>query len=202
MNREAIVVKETIENDFKDSNEQELEGFFDKFKNDNRTISFIEYYNRTVLDREKIKFGEFKHQWAIQGMTKEIYAYFDLNYDRLKMEIASDKNIRLFFERHCTKKRREGSFCSKLFHTILPDEFPPVDNPIRKHFGLQNSDFITAVLTIKKGYELFAKENDRLVDLIRKVLSKDKFSYLRVNELSDIRILDLYYWFKISRKNK
>ena len=31
------------------------------------------------------------------------------------------------------------------------------------------------------------------------ILSKDKFSGLRVKELSDIRILDMYYWFRKSR---
>jgi len=194
-----ILVKKKIEEDFKKFNERELERFFDKFQNDERTILFIKYYNKTALDKERIKFGEFKHQWAIQGMTKDVYNYFDRNYDELKKEIIREKNIRAFFEKYCVKKRREGSFCSKLFHTILPSEFPPVDNPIRKRFNLQNEEFITSVLIIKNGYELFIKENSKLINLIRKVLSKSKFAYLRIDELSDIRILDMYYWFKENR---
>ena len=35
---------------------------------------------------------------------------------------------------------------------------------------------------------------------IKKLLSKQKYAYLRINELSDIRILDMYYWFKESRE--
>ena len=77
-----------------------------------------------------------------------------------------------------------------------------MDNPIRKRFNLQNEDFITSVLIIKRGYELFIKENSELITVIRKILSKDKFSYLRINELSDVRILDMYYWFKENRERQ
>lgn len=197
-----IDIKKKIEEDFSEFDEQEFEDFFDKFKENKRTIKFIEYYNKTVLDKERIKFSEFKYQWAIQGMTKEIFGYFDKNHDKLKGEITKKKNIRTFFKKYCTKKRREGSFCSKLFHTFLPSEFPPVDNPIREYFGLQREDFIDDVLIIKKGYELFIKGNPKIINLIRKVLSKSKFFYLRANELSDIRILDMYYWLEGSRKKK
>lgn len=199
MESEAILVKKQIEEDFKGSTAQELENFFEQFRKDKRTLSFISYYNRTVLDKERIRFGEFKKQWAIQGMTKEIYTYFDENYDQLKGEIITKKDISSFFENYCTRDRREGSFCSKLFHTFFPSEFPPVDNPIRRRFNLKNEDFITSVLIIKKGYELFVKGNPKLINLIRKILSEDKFSFLRIDELSDIRILDMYFWFKLNR---
>jgi hypothetical protein len=58
------------------------------------------------------------------------------------------------------------------------------------------------VLILKRGYELFITENQGILSLIRKILSKDKFSYLRVKELSDMRILDMYYWFKGNRMKK
>ena len=193
-------VKSQIEKDFKDLNENELEAFFEKFKSDRRTISFLEYYNRTVLNKEKIDFGEFKRQWAIQGMTREVFNYFNENFDKLKKEIQKEKNIQKFFKEHCCTVRNEASFCSKVFHTILPEEFPPVDNPIKnKRFHLKD-DLIQSVLIIKRGYQLFIKENQDKMRLIRKVLSKPKFAYLRINELSDIRILDMYYWFKENRE--
>lgn len=193
-------VKQQIEEDFKNLNEKELETFFEQFKNDRRTVSFLEYYNRTVLDKERINFGEFKRQWAIQGMTKEVFNYFNNNFDKLKIEIQTEKNIQKFFKEHCCTVRNEASFCSKVFHTILPKEFPPVDNPIKnKRFHLKD-DLIQSVLIIKQGYELFIKKNQDKMQLIRRVLSKPKFAYLRVNELSDIRILDMYYWFKENRE--
>jgi len=118
-------------------------------------------------------------------------------------EIRGKENITDFYNRFCIDNlgKKRGSFCSKLFHTILPSKFSPVDNQIRKRFNLQNEDFITSILIIKRGYELFIKENTKLINLIRKTLSKSKFSYLRIKELSDIRILDMYYWFKLNRLN-
>jgi len=195
----AILVKKKIEEDFGKEN---VEFFFDKFKGDKRTVSFIEYYNKTILDKEKIRFGKFKYQWAIQGMPKSFYTYFDKNYDELIKEIKKDKNIETFFKKYCIHDRKEVSFCSKLFHTILPSEFSPLDTAIRKRFNLDREDSIKNVLIIKRGYELFIKENSELMNLIRKILSKSKFSYLRINELSNVRILDMYYWFKENRDRK
>lgn len=196
----ANSVKIQIEKDFNALDESELEEFFKKFKDDNRTLSFLEYYNKSVLDKEKIDFGEFKRQWAIQGMTREVFNFFTENFEILKKEIKKERDIKTFFEKYCCTVRKEASFCSKLFHTILPDEFPPVDNPIKKKFYLQKEEFIKSVLIIKKGYQLFIKKNQDKINLIKKLLSKPEFAYLRIDELSDIRILDMYYWFKENRE--
>jgi hypothetical protein len=206
MNREeietkAVLIANKIDQDFRELEGQELEDFFDKFQNDKRTLSFIDYYNRTVLDKEKINFGTFSYQWALH-LPKTFYTYFNENFNYLANEIKNNKNLEDFHKHFCITQsgKRMSSFCSKLFHTLLPSEFPPVDNPIRKQFGLQKEDFITSVLIIKRGYELFIQENPKQINLIRTILSKDKFSYLRINRLSDIRILDMYYWFKENRE--
>jgi hypothetical protein len=196
----ASFVKDQIKKDFFTLYESDFEGFFEKFKDDKRTLSFLKFYNKTVLDKEKIDFGEFKRQWAIQGMTRKVYNSFNENYFKIKEEIQKERDIRKFFENNCCSVRREASFCSKLFHTVLPDEFPPVDNPIRRKFHLQNEEFIKCVLIIKLAYKLFIIENPDKLKLIRQLLSKPRFAYLRVKELSDIRILDMYYWFKESRE--
>lgn len=196
----ANLVKIQIENNFNALNESELEKLFEKFKGDRRTISFLEYYNKTVLDKEKIDFGEFKRLWAIRGMKRKVSNFFNENFDKLKEKIQKEKDIKKFFEKYCCTMRRELSFCSKLFHTVLPDKFPPVDRAITNKFHLQIEESIKRVLIIKRGYELFIKENKDKIVLIRKLLSKPKFSYLRINELSDIRILDMYYWFKENRE--
>jgi hypothetical protein len=197
--QKANFVKIQIERDFNTLNELELEKFFEKYIDDKGILSFLNYYNKTVLDKKKIDFGEFKRQWAIQGMTREVINFFNENFDRFKEEIKKERDIREFFEKNCCIVRKEASFCSKLFHTILPDEFPPVDNPIKKRFTLQKEEFIKSVLIIKRGYRLFLKENPAKINQIRRLLSKPKFDRLRVNELSDIRILDMYYWFKENR---
>jgi len=47
---------------------------------------------------------------------------------------------------------------------------------------------------------LFITEDSDKVKLIRNLLAKQKFVYLRINELSDILIINMYYWFKKNRE--
>ncbi|GAH89827.1 unnamed protein product, partial [marine sediment metagenome] len=127
------------------------------------------------MDKETINFGEFKQQWAIQGMRKYIYQDFDNNFEERKREIIREKDIINFYNKYCRKERNEAAFCCKLFHTILPNEFPPLDNPIRNHFKLHRIDFIESLLIVKKAYELFIKDNQDKIQMIRDILNKPKF---------------------------
>jgi len=195
----SIAVKDQIENEIGNLNESELNTFYSNALKDKRAVSFINFYNKTVLDKENINFGEFKHQWAIQGMRKSFYQNFEDNFEDRKQEILAEKDIKNFFNKYCRTERNEASFCCKLFHTILPNDFPPLDNPIRKHFKLNNIDFIDSLLIIKNAYELFIKNDKSLLPTIRKILLEPNFKIFRISELSDFRILDMYYWLKISR---
>lgn len=193
-----LSVKKQIGKDFLNMNAKKIENFFEDFLKDRRNKSFIDYYNRTVLDKEKIYFGEFRYQWGLH-LTRQFYTFFDENFGKLKKEITKEKNIGKFFQKYCSFPRREAIFCSKIFHTVLPKEFPPVDNAIKNNFGL-NVGLIDAVSIIKEGYKSFIKENPKLIRNVRKVLTQSKFDYLRAKELSDIRILDMYYWFSENHK--
>ncbi len=190
----------SLSEEFKFHSSSYHESLFNSFELDNRTLSFIGYYNRTVLDNERIRFGEFKHQWAIQGMTGEVIKYFDDNYDALRNEILEEKNIKRFYLRHCISVRKEASFCSKLFHTHLPNDFPPLDNPIRNQFNLGKEEFIKNVLIVRDAYKQFIEDNGVYIKMVRSILSDPKYSYLRASELSDIRIIDMYLWFKENRQ--
>lgn len=195
----ALEVKRQIEKDLKMITPSDFDNFFTKSLSDKRVISFINFYNKTVLDKEKINFGEFKHQWAIQGMKKHIYQDFENHFEEKKQEIINEKDIISFYNKYCRKDRNEAAFCCKLFHTILPDEFPPLDNPIRKHFKLHRMDFIESLMIVKKAYEFFIKDNKYKIQIIRDNLNKPKFKIFRIIELSDLRLIDMYYWLKISR---
>ena len=198
----ALEVKRQIENDIVTLTDKDLDDFFTKSLADNRTVSFTNYYNKTVLDKESINFGEFKRQWAIQGMKRHIYKDFDDHFEKRKQEIIKEKDIKNFFNKYFRVERNEAAFCCKLFHTFLPNEFPPLDNPIRKHFKLQRIDFIESLFIVKKAYKLFISDNQDEIQMIRDNLYKTKFKIFRISELSDLRLLDMYYWLKISRKNK
>jgi hypothetical protein len=198
----ALEIKKQIENDIATITADDLDIFFTESLKDKRVISFTNYYNKTVLDKERINFGEFKNQWAIQGMKKQIYQEFNSHFEARKQEILREKDIKNFFNKYCRTDRNEASFCCKLFHTILPNEFPPLDNPIRKHFKIQRIDFIESLLIVKKAYKLFISDNKDKLQLFREKLYEPKFKVFRVRELSDLRILDMYYWLKISRNKE
>jgi hypothetical protein len=97
----ANSVKEQIEKDIKAINKTDLIQYFENFLNLKGNLSFIDFYNRTVLNKEKINFGEFKKQWAIQGMTKDVFNFFSNNFDKclnLKKEIENERDIKNFFK--------------------------------------------------------------------------------------------------------
>lgn len=194
------IVKQRIEDDIQSLFDKNIENLFDGFEKDERTKAFIKYYNEIVLDQNKINFGTFKAKWAIQGMTKEAYTDFDNNFDERKNEIINEKNIDLFYEKYCREKRNEAIFCCKLFHVILPNEFPPVDNQIIKHFELTNGNKINSYKIIKRGYELFISQNEEKINQIKQALTKEKYDYIRINELSNYRIIDMIYWFILNRE--
>jgi len=202
MKEKIKLIEEKIKNYLNKLDEEKIESFFDRYKKD-KTFPFIKYYNKTVLDEGRIDFGEFKYWWGLQGLPERVYGYFDENYDRIIEEIKRERNIEKFFNKYCkagnkitNSKRNEVVFCSKLFHTILPCEYPPVDRRILEEFELSSA--IGNVLIVKKAYENSIKDrgNKNKLDIIRKVLSKDKFSEFRVDKLSDMRILDMFYWYR------
>jgi len=195
----ADYIKIQIEKDFNALNESKLK-FFEQIKEDPRSISFLDYYNKTVLDREKIDFRKFKYNWGLQGLTGQELDIFGRDFDKLKEEIKKEKDIEKFFKNHCCPPatiKRQASFCSKLFHTILPAEFPPLDDTIIQKLHLQKDVLnpIKDVLIIKRGYESFIKENKDKIVFVKTFLSKPEFAYLRINESSDIRVIDMYYHF-------
>jgi len=205
--KKAEIIEKKIKMDFQSINIIEK---IDKFEKDNRTRTFIDYYNSIVLDRKKIQFGTFIKQWAIRGMTKECYTYFDENFNKLKKEIIEKKDICSFYIQYCCKNceynknclRNEFIFCCKLFHVILPNDFPPIDNAIMKYFGLNNNDKMNSYKIIKYAYELFINNNKEQIKKIKEGLSNKKYDYIRINELSNYRILDMVYWFLLNRENK
>jgi len=74
-----------------------------------------------------------------------------------------------------------------------------LDNSIKNRFNLGKEEFIKSVLIVKEAFSQFVTENNIHLKLIRSILTDAKFNYLRIKELSDIRIIDMYFWFKENR---
>ena len=196
----SVKVCKIIEKDFEDYDSEKLIKLFREYLKDKRSKDFNEYYNQTVLDKEKINFGTFSNKWALHLRRNHI-DYLNKNYELLKKEIIEKKDINLFYQKFGIDKngRRNKSFCCKLFHTFLPDEFIPLDNPIRDHFKLRKFDFLLCEEIIRIGYLMFISKNHEKIKLVRDVLFSDEFKFFRVKELSDIRLLDMIYWYILNR---
>jgi len=203
-NTYPIQVYKIIEKDFENYDNEKLIELFRKYLKDKRSIDFVKYYNRTVLDKEKINFGMFSNKWALH-LRKNHIDYLDKNYELLKKEILNKKDIYSFYKKFGIDKngRRNKSFCCKIFHSFLPNEFIPLDNPIRNHFKLKdfNSDHhLWCEQIIRSGYLIFISKNKKKIKLIKEVLSDKEFEFFRIKELSNIRLLDMIYWFILNRE--
>jgi hypothetical protein len=75
-----------------------------------------------------------------------------------------------------------------------------LDNPIRNRFNLGKEEFIKRVIIVKEAYKQFIEDNGIYIKRVRAILEEPRYSYLRVSELSDIRIIDMYFWFKENRQ--
>ncbi|MBU0472462.1 MAG: hypothetical protein KKF65_07575 [Nanoarchaeota archaeon] len=198
-----------IEKQFKEFDESKLNELFRGYLSDKRSVTFTNYYHETVLDKQKINFGTFSYQWALHLRKKHI-EYLDENYELIRKKILEEKDIYSFFRQYGIDQdgRQNKSFCCKLFHTFLPKEFIPLDNPIMKNFKTEikkknkitEMHFLEWEDVIRHEYIQFSSKNKSKINLIIKLLLKKEFSFFRVNELSDIRLLDLIYWYNLNRK--
>jgi hypothetical protein len=200
--KRAEKVKEKIEEDI-NSNLNMIEDCFSHFLN-GKERKFIEYYNSTVLKGGKINFREFSKQWVLR-LSKDFYADFENDYEKRIDEIRNKRDIIDFYISYCIPKegRTQHSFCSKLFHTIIPDKFPPVDSKLRKEFGLINENYLLSILIIKKAYKDYIRDNKDKIEKIReKLFRQKKFGILQINEISSIRIIDMFYRHCVQPKSR
>ena len=166
------------------------------------TLPFINWYNNIVLNQEPFNFKQFNYQWRLHLSDTFCNALGD--YHSIKNEIKNNRDIQEFYNNHCINNtrlgstRHESSFCSKIFHTFIPNEFPPVDSYVRKSFGfnINKSWGIDEIEIIKDGYNLYNKEYPATINLIKNVLSNNEHlnQILRPNELSNVRIIDMCFW--------
>ena len=134
-------------------------------------------------------------------LTKNFCEELNINYGKLTAEIKSRKDIISFYIDRCQHNdKMHGSFCSKIFHTVFPDEFPPVDSLIRKFFKLDSENLLLSILIIKQGYHDYLKSNYNKIGRIKGLKSISTFNILRLNELSYIRLIDMIIWWE--QKNK
>jgi len=185
-----------------------FEKHFTKRFSERKNSTFQKYYFKTLNNINSINFTEFKSQYSLQGVDNK-YLNDTLNANKLDIIrlINSNKLSELYFKyfesqsikyNEGIREKNLGSFYTKLVHTFKPDEFTPVDMPMRKHFKLQNESYFVSMIAISKAFNIWAVDNKDCVDKI-KILFTDyltnKFN-LKPESLiiTDIKILNTIFW--------
>jgi len=182
-----------------------------------RASDFHLYYQRILSNEEHMLttpkfFHEFKRQYGLQGVDNEFLELLDQDKKEI-LEMIHAKNLTCLYWDYFAKakikyrdekrERNLGSFFTKLIHTFLPNEFSPIDNPVRDYFGLKRESFYIAFISISRAYREWTAENIGVMQELRTALSRyDEKNILRINKVSDIKILDLVFWYKADQMKR
>jgi len=161
------------------------------------------FYNTITLDKdrsEKNFFQTFKSKYSLQFISNKYLSYLARNKGDIENLIETGKHVDLF-EKYfanalATKDTRKelASFYSKLLHTYCPEDYPALDNPIKKYLGLKKEGFVVSIGIIRNAYARYSSEKSSKISEIRDILKQKASEALRVDELSDQKILDMVFW--------
>lgn len=91
-----------------------------------------------------------------------------------------------------TIRKNQGSFFSKLIHTLKPDEYCVVDSYVRKVFNLENESYILSMLVISEAYKKFSMQNQLIMHDLKAAFNG--WDIFKGKELTDLKLLDLVMW--------
>lgn len=94
--------------------------------------------------------------------------------------------------------KAQSSFFSKLMHTVNPDHYCALDNPIKnKIFELKTEGFFFSYCLINDVYTQWINSNLKLLtDLRNSVQQVDTANLLQMTELTNMKVLDMIFWYK------
>ncbi len=181
---------------------------FTSHLNDKAAIAFLKYYRETVDNRSHYLqtpnfFKVFKYQYSLQGIDGAYLDKLEEKKETILRLIDNNALANLYFEffAHAKIKRGNkfvqknlGSFFTKLVHTFGPNEFCPLDNPIKNYFDLGNESFYIALMIISHEYKDWAADNSDLMRQIRIEFEHHKEGQSLSAKMTDIKLLDLIFW--------
>ncbi len=167
------------------------------------------YFDKSAVSR-KDYFNVFRSRYSLQGVDGAYLEMLNTNKEEIFKRIH-DGDIhgvyRQFFYKqevaHGVGKTRHksfGSFFTKLCHTVEPELYTPMDNPMRDHFGLQDESFPIAMLIVSDAFAKWCGKNKFKVKAIKDGLAEAINSDLRVGiniesiQLTNMKVMDMIYW--------
>ncbi|QEH40022.1 hypothetical protein [Chitinophaga sp. XS-30] len=160
---------------------------------------------KEAIEIKKKFFSDFRHLYGLQYMDSG----FIHKLERKKNEIikligscpfqAYEKYFHQakITEKECVKRKNLMSFFTKLSHTIHPKRCSAMDNQIKRYFGLRKEGFFFSYCLINESYLTWIKNNRPKLAMIKDIVRNlDAENALKISAVSDLKILDMIFWFK------
>jgi len=164
-------------------------------KNGKQFISFQNYYFETLNNDKaynKDFLRNFKKMYSLQGL---LHIHIDELYNEPIIDLIRNEKLTELYSK-MTKYKHYGSFFTKLVHTFNPENYCPIDNPIRDYFKLGHESFFITLIVISRAYKGWANNNrdfmNELRDAITDIFKKNEID-LKNNRISDMKILNLVF---------
>jgi len=166
------------------------------------------YFDKSAVSR-KDYFNVFRSRYSLQGVDSAYLEKLNANKEEIFKRI-SDGDIhgvyrQFFYKQRIThgkgsRDKSLGSFFTKLCHTVEPELYTPMDNPMRDHFGLQDESFPIAMLIVSNAFAAWCGKNEFKVKAIKEGLAVAFNSDARMGikieptQLTNMKVMDMIYW--------
>ncbi len=175
--------------------------------NRNQFDNFQIYYFKTLGKIDEIDFKVFKQRYSLQGVDSNYLK--GLNNDRKDIQsiIDADKLSELYFKyfvsvgittKNGIKKKTLGSFFTKLVHTLKPEEYTPVDIPMKNYFGFENDSYMIAMIVISKAFKIWCNDNREIVEDFKGQICKYVNKYYSIDigkeKVTDMKVMNTIFW--------
>lgn len=169
--------------------------------------SFQAYYCATAGNREHFLstpafFRVFKQRYSLQGIDGNHLDQLESHKAEILHLVDEGKLAKLYFDYFAdvplhygdrVVRKTLGSFFAKVVHTLKPDAYCALDNPIKDYLGLWRESFFIAFVVVSHAYSEWTLENPTLVQQMRAAL-ESHMGKAYSTQMTDLKVLDLIFW--------
>lgn len=178
-------------------------------KNKKQFANFQEYYFKTLITPADLSFEKLRQIYSLQGVDKESLKKLENNKEKIIKLIESGNLSDLYFNhfanveikrKNTSKEKNLGSFFTKIVHTFKPDDYTPLDIPLRKYFKLEGESYFVAFIVVSNAFARWASENEnkeRMANLRSLLIESIKDNLKELNSephITDMKIQNLIFW--------
>ena len=162
--------------------------------------------NRDNFLNDSDFFKHFKYQYSLQGVDNNLLQKLNSNKEKILDYFDTDRSFQVFDEFFYKVETKHGStfiskdfgsFFAKLAHTIKPDTYCALDNPVKNYFNLEKESFIVAFYIISQSYKDFSRDNKATLSALKQSYKRiDQNNVMTHDSLTDLKLLDLIFWYR------